>query len=243
MELHGVYQIFNDIFLDCQDVWIISDPHFGDDEITASIPGRPSSDELVKAINKKCGKTSALICLGNVGDTSYVSKLKANTKILVCGNKDKGMTNYTRKFRFWMIDTHNCSKRQAIAQVKQKAPDFNIESIKEEVSCSLTRDYTTDWRIKTDNMLFDYVFEGPVMFGQKLILSNEPIPGITWAKNIHGYVLDGPVESDKFHYNVSLDVQNYQPVQLSAYLNGGLTDIKSLSRQIIDKAIADSKKV
>lgn len=240
MELSGVYKMFNDqFFYHCQDVWIISDPHFGDEELEAGIPGRPSADELVKAINQKCGKTSALICLGDVGDLSYVRKLRAQTKILVCGNHDKGVENYKRKTVSRVFDTHIFSKEQAMATAKAEYPDYDIVDVDEGHQFRSPFIY---WRIEMDNRLFDYVFEGPLMLGEKIILSHESIPSITWAKNLHGHNHGGPIESDKYHYNVCLDVQNYQPVHLASYLKGGLADIQPLHRTIINKAIERRRK-
>ena len=48
-------------------------------------------------INSKCGKNDTLIILGDVGDLSYVPKLRARYKVLVMGNHDAGRTNYERK--------------------------------------------------------------------------------------------------------------------------------------------------
>lgn len=240
MELSGVYQMFNDeFFRDCQDVWIMSDPHFGDKELEAGIPGRPSAEELVKAINQKCGKTSALVCLGDVGDVSYVKKLRAQVKILICGNHDKGTEIYKRKYQNIIYDSHVFSKEQAMANAKAAYPDYDIVKVYQDHSFTAPFVY---WRVEMDNKLFDYVFEGPLMLGEKLILSHEPIPGITWAKNIHGHVHQGPAVSDDYHYNVCLDVQDWQPVHLASYLKGGLADIKTLHRDTVDKATIRKKK-
>lgn len=231
--------MFNDKFFhDCQDAWIISDPHFGDKELENGIPGRPSAEELVKAINQKCGKTSALVCLGDVGDLSYVKQLRAQVKILICGNHDKGAENYKRKTVNRIFDAHIFSKEQAMAAAKAEYPDYDIVDVDEEHQFHSPFIY---WRIEMDNRLFDYVFEGPLMLGEKLILSHEPISGITWAKNIHGHV-HNPVASDDYHYNVCLDVQNWQPVHLASYLKGGLSGIKPLHRDIIDTATARNRK-
>lgn len=232
--------MFNDEFFhDCQDAWIISDPHFGDKELENGIPGRPSAEELVKAINQKCGKTSALVCLGDVGDLSYVKQLRARVKILICGNHDKGADAHKRKTVSRIYDSYIFSKEQAMAAAKTEYPDYDIVDVIEEHQFHSPFTY---WRIEMDNRLFDYVFEGPLMLGEKLILSHEPIPGITWAKNIHGHVHQGPVVSDDYHYNVCLDVQNWQPVHLASYLKGGLSDIKSLHRNTIDTATVRSRK-
>lgn len=69
-------------------IWIFSDPHFDDEDLIHTYDDRPSADELVRRINSKVGKCDTLICLGDVGDISYVRQLRAKYKILVMGNHD-----------------------------------------------------------------------------------------------------------------------------------------------------------
>ena len=78
-------------------VWIYSDTHFGDVELAAGIPDRPSDDEHVKLINKHCGKKDTLLLLGDVGDIEYAKKLRGY-KVLICGNHDIGHTAYEDVF-------------------------------------------------------------------------------------------------------------------------------------------------
>ena len=92
MAIPGLYK-FCDEWHKTGTVWLYSDPHFGDPDL----PNRPSADEQVKMINAKCGKNDTLILLGDVGDLSYVPKLRARYKVLVMGNHDAGRTNYERK--------------------------------------------------------------------------------------------------------------------------------------------------
>ena len=47
MALPGVYKEFNERWCK-QTVWIYSDPHFGDTELAAGTPNRPSAEEQVK---------------------------------------------------------------------------------------------------------------------------------------------------------------------------------------------------
>ena len=86
MALPGVYKIFNDRWCN-QTVWIISDPHFGDEDLRAGMPNRPSDEELVRRINAKVGRKDTLIILGDVGDIEFVKKLRGY-KVLICGNHD-----------------------------------------------------------------------------------------------------------------------------------------------------------
>lgn len=95
MALPGVYKTFQHW---CnQTVWIYSDTHFGDEELAAGTPGRPTDEEHVKLINSKVGRKDTLILLGDVGDVEWVRKLKGY-KILICGNHDAGVTNYEPYF-------------------------------------------------------------------------------------------------------------------------------------------------
>ena len=184
MSLPGVYKIFDEKWCK-QTVWIISDPHFNDQDLAEGIPSRPSGEELVKLINSCVGRKDTLICLGDVFDIECARQLRGY-KVLIMGNHDAGRTNY------------------------------------EEV--------------------FDEVYEGPLMIGEKLILSHEPIPGITWAVNLHGHDHQGK-SKDQYHYNFCADVIGYKPINLNQWLKQGhLSKIQSLHRTTIDKATDRKKK-
>ena len=53
MALPGVYKIFNDTWVN-QTVWIFSDCHFGDEDLRAGMPGRPSDDCDLSAARFYC---------------------------------------------------------------------------------------------------------------------------------------------------------------------------------------------
>ena len=90
--------------------------------------------------------------------------------------------------------------------------------------------------------IFDEVYSGPVMVGERIILSHEPIPGIFWALNIHGHDHKG-LASDIFHKNVCADVIKYEPVHLNSFFkSGALAKIPSIHRVTIDKATERKKK-
>lgn len=95
----GLYHIFDHWHREGT-VWVFSDPHFGDKELRKGVPERPSDEELVKLINSKVGRKDTLIILGDVGDVSYVAKLRGY-KVLICGNHDAGVSNYKRKITFY----------------------------------------------------------------------------------------------------------------------------------------------
>lgn len=176
MALPGLYKIFNDAWAG-QTVWIISDPHFGDEDLRAGVPGRPTDEELVRRINAKVGRKDVLICLGDVGDIEFAKKLRGY-KILICGNHDAGATNYEG--------------------------------------------------------VFDEVYTGPLMIGEKLLLSHEPVPA-SWYVNFHGH--DHKGTKRKGCYNFCADVINYEPVNLNQFLKSGIFgDIESIHRLTIDRA-------
>ena len=92
----GLYEIFN-MRWEGQTVWVSSDWHFGDLDLRNGHPDRISDDDLVKLLNSKAGLKDTLVCLGDVGNTSYVRKLRAGYKVLIKGNHDVGSENYKRK--------------------------------------------------------------------------------------------------------------------------------------------------
>ena len=179
MALPGIYKCFQH-WGEKNGVFITSDTHFGDEELKAGIPGRPSDEELVKMINSTVGRTGTLIHLGDVGDIKTMKKIRGY-KILICGNHDAGKTNY------------------------------------EEV--------------------FDEIYTGALIIGEKIILSHEPLPGITWAMNIHGHDHTANGNQDKFHTNACLDASGYKLISLNQFLkNGATSKIQTIHRTTINKA-------
>ena len=183
MALAGVYKEFNERWCK-QTVWIYSDPHFGDEELAAGTPGRPSADEQVAMINSCVGRKDTLIILGDVGDVEYAKKLRGY-KVLICGNHDAGRTNY------------------------------------EEV--------------------FDEIYEGALIIGEKILLSHEPVD-VPWLFNIHGHDHAGAIRPG--HLNVCSDVRDYKPLNLNHILGkeGHLAKIQSIHRITIDKATERKRK-
>ena len=184
MALPGVYKIFNDKWCN-QTVWIYSDPHFGDKELAAGVPNRPSDEQQIAMINAKVGRKDTLIILGDVGDVECAKKLRGY-KVLICGNHDAGKTIYEEAF--------------------------------------------------------DEVYTGPLMIGEKLLLSHEPVK-VSFAYNIHGHDHAGHQMIGSTHMNVCSDVVGYEPQNLNQLLKFGLTStIASVHRQTIDNATARKKK-
>jgi calcineurin-like phosphoesterase family protein len=182
MALHGVYKIFADKWAG-QTTWIMSDPHFGDEDLRAGFPNRPSDEELVRRINAKVGRKDTLIVLGDVGDIEFAKQLRGY-KVLICGNHDLGATNYEG--------------------------------------------------------VFDEVYTGPLMIGEKLILSHEPIE-VPWAVNFHGH--DHTGHKRKGCFNFCADVIGYGPINLNQLLKTGIyKDVESIHRITIDGATKRARK-
>ena len=74
-------------------VWVISDTHFGEEDLKRVFTQRPSDETLLKQINSKVGRSGVLIHLGDVGDLEYARRLKGY-KILIMGNHDQSATKF-----------------------------------------------------------------------------------------------------------------------------------------------------
>lgn len=70
-------------------VYILSDPHFGDPDCKLMDPGWIEPEEQVARINALVMKNDTFVCLGDVGDASFVKQIRARKKILLLGNHDK----------------------------------------------------------------------------------------------------------------------------------------------------------
>ena len=75
MAIAGLYKCFDHWHKEGT-VWIYSDPHFGDKELAAGKPGRPTDEEHIKLINSCVGRKDTLIILGDVGDIECAKKLR-----------------------------------------------------------------------------------------------------------------------------------------------------------------------
>lgn len=84
-----------DCLYDCFKHWtangslfILSDPHFCDEDCKKMDKNWIDPDEHVAIINKTAHKNDTLLLLGDLGDPEYVKKIKAKI-VLVTGNHDK----------------------------------------------------------------------------------------------------------------------------------------------------------
>lgn len=237
MNLPGVYDIFNERW-NGQTIWIYSDTHFDDEELAAGTPGRLTSDEQVAAINAKVGRKDVFIHLGDVGNIEHVRKIRGY-KILIMGNHDAGRTNYERKIirEKYDIDAYSLDDVKKIAQYKHYGWKATISE-----GYDISHAPFHYWELVVDNQLFDEVYEGPLMIGEKLILSHEPLD-CSWAFNVHGHDHSGHRVPTKTHLNVCSDVIKYTPLNLNNLLKTGLTSyITSIHRSTIDTATKRKQK-
>lgn len=83
--------------------------------------------------------------------------------------------------------------------------------------------------------IFDEIYSGPLICGEKILLSHEPI-SVSWALNFHGHNHKGTFTSPTC-INCCADVINYTPLNLGQYIRAnGLKAAVSIHRQTIDFA-------
>jgi len=240
----GLYKTF-EYWSEQGTVWIYSDPHFSDEEVRYFDPLRPTDDELVVNINRKVGKYDTLIMLGDIGNTKYVSQLKGN-KVLICGNHDAGVSNYIRKTFKLCLDKEQYTRDQALEEARKEFPRCQFTCVlKNKATPVLTTNSASTyirsyWDITADNNLFNEVYEGPLVIGEKLILSHEPV-NLPYMFNIHGHIHDRDYKGDSHHLNCVAEAIDYKPVNLNQLMKKGLcSKVDSIHRITIDNATARS---
>lgn len=88
--------------------------------------------------------------------------------------------------------------------------------------------------------VFDEVYEGALIIGEKFILSHEPID-VPWAFNFHGH--DHAGHPRKNHLNCCADVVGYEPINLNQFMKTGpASKIETIHRDTINKATEKKKK-
>lgn len=87
-----LYKIFQD--WTCKgSVYLIGDLHFEDKCCKEIDINWPLPMEQISLINRIVGNNDTFICLGDVGNPSFVSKINGY-KVLITGNHDRGKSNY-----------------------------------------------------------------------------------------------------------------------------------------------------
>lgn len=92
---------------------------------------------------------------------------------------------------------------------------------------------------------FDEIYTGPIFIAEKILLSHEPIHGLSWCLNIHGHDhnQNEPYADGCKYLNLSANVCGYTPFNLGKAIKEGLlSDIPSLHRMTIDGAIERKSK-
>ena len=215
-------------------VWIYSDPHFNDSEMVSY--GRLSDEEQLTRINSKVGKKDTLIILGDVGDVSFVRRIKGR-KILIMGNHDKGRSNYERQVIQKKFDKDKYSKEEALAAMKNDYPEYSLTICEGYDCCHAPFEF---WMILADNKLFDEVYEGILAIGEKIILSHEPIC-FPFAVNIHGHMHKGDTMDNCI--NCCSNVINYTPISLNKLVkDGAFSKVETIHRETINDATERKQK-
>lgn len=236
MAIAGLYKTFNH-WHQQGTLFIYSDPHFGDAELAAGVSNRPTDEEQLAMINSKVGRNDTIIILGDCGDPSFISRIRAHYKILVMGNHDAGRTNYERVIHHERFEFDRCEEgvRDDMARLYPNCK-YSVEE-----SYGIHAPFAW-WDVYADNRLFDEVYEGPLMIGPKLILSHEPVD-VPWAFNLHGHVHDLRHKNDDHHFNVCAEAINYTPVNMNQWMKRGyLSHIETIHRDTIDRATERSCK-
>lgn len=227
--LPGIYDMFQ--HWGEQTVWIYSDPHFSDEDLEYGIKNRPSDDEQIRKINAKAGRKDTLIVLGDVGNIECVRKLRAGRKVLIMGNHDVGATKYKREIKTLYFDQDKYTREEVRDLMMKEYPGWKVSVEPFWKNDLVPFNY---WIAKVDNNLFDEVYEGALIVGEKLILSHEPVE-IPWLYNVHGH--DHIGRKRKNHLNVCSDVIGYEPINLTQKLKSGLMSaITTIHRATIDSA-------
>jgi len=247
-------------------IWIISDPHFSDDEMKALRKNYIGDEEQVRRINSKVSKNDTIIFLGDIGSVEPIRRINGY-KVLIMGNHDKGKTNYERKTeKVKVFCSHGITKEEHqlidiyttnhLNGIKDDEVDIKAKEIFDKYSTEEER----------DNKLFDEVYTGILTIADNIILSHEPLTNIDYCFNIHGhdhsgvefvnnvlqrYDADMPVEdivrnyidtikqNKLTHMNLCAEWINYTPVNLKDIINSGiLQNVEDIHRKCIDKATA-----
>ena len=212
---HSLYDSFAERWLQGGTIFFYSDPHFGDSELNPNRKDYPGDEEQVKLINSKIGKKDTIIFLGDIGDMSFIKKIRGR-KILIMGNHDTGASNYKREVI-------------CLGPADEWLETFGKERLSPD-------NYQSNGKMYYDNHYFDEVYEGALIISDRIILSHEPI-NVPNMFNIHGHVHNAIKESNPNSLNVCAENIGYKPISLPEFIKSGkLSKIDNLHRVTIDKA-------
>lgn len=84
--------------------------------------------------------------------------------------------------------------------------------------------------------IFDEVYAGALIVGEKLILSHEPVD-IVGMFNLHGHIHAITHKNDNTHFNCCSDYIGYTPINFNQWMKQGyLSKLQTLHRKTINKA-------
>ena len=194
-------------------------------------------DEMqVKNINSAVGKNGTIVILGDVGDISYIPKIKGY-KILIRGNHDAGVEKYRRKkdVRSTFDSSTISPDDERRLDLARRTGDFILASM---VSYAITKNYTEE-EVVSDNKLFDEVYKGCLMISDKLILSHVPVD-FEYAFNIHGHLHSKFYHGDEKHFNTCAEAIDYKPISLTAIIRdlNLIANIKDVNQDATNQATA-----
>ena len=242
MKLPQLYDIFREKWEKFNNIWLISDSHFSDDELAVGAKRAMSDEDYVKLINSKVGKKDMILHLGDVGNIEWVRKIRAGHKVLIMGNHDAGASNYKRIIEQEIFDAKQYDKKSMLAEMREKYPGWKI-NVDDDEHFSFHSPFIF-YVGEADNGLFDEVYTGPLMVAEKLLLSHEPIHGWDGMFNIHGHVHDPKAKDNAHHFNVCPDATGrFEPISFKEIIEGGyMSKVQSQHRATIDNATKRARK-
>lgn len=228
------YDYINKMWEDCQNVYVCADSHFEDPDMREYFD-HPSAEEKVKKINSVVSKQDALIILGDIGTRRYVKDIRAKVKICIMGNHDSSANNLKRLFYHKKYDANVYTLAEARA-------DFEKYHSRESLHISYYEGYDVQhapfhyYIFTGDNRLFDYVFKGALIIGEKVILSHEHI-AVPGMYNLHGHHHSPDWQDTPERMCLCVEKIDYTPLNLKKLLTDGrLKNIESIHRQTIERA-------
>lgn len=210
-------------------VYIISDPHFEDEDCKYMDPCWPSPQEYVDKLNKKLTKNDTLVCLGDCGDVKWFNKLKAGYKVLIKGNHDDSGNAFYQKIR--AVFTHEEVTPELLQDYRKKGY-YNLKYYEQYQHRSPFHFYY----VYGDKGEFNEVYSGPLIIAPKIILSHEPIFGLEqYMVNIHGHE-HNYIYHEK-HINLAANVYHFDLFNLGKEIKKGLVSkTDDIHRVTIDLA-------
>lgn len=79
-------------------VWLLSDLHFEDENCMAMDSTWILPEAQIDIINKLVHSNDTFVCLGDVGNPEWISKIRARFKVLIMGNHDSSSTKLAKFF-------------------------------------------------------------------------------------------------------------------------------------------------